>query len=233
MKLKCLVIDDDRTQRQLMEGFIKETGELEFIGSFENAISARNFLESGSSDIDLIFLDVEMPLMTGLEFLNSIKDAPKIILVTSKKEYAVESYNYHVSDYILKPVSYTRFLQAINKVKKLKTDNKKGNNTIQKELFVKVNSVMEKVKLEDILFIEAAVDYIQLVTSNKKILVNSSMGKILNQLPSEDFIRVHRSYIVRLDKVDKMDGNLLVIKDKHVKISKSYKNTLISKLNIL
>ncbi len=230
MKIKCIVIDDDRIQRELIGSYVKETTQLQLISSFSNALEARSFLEDVS--VDLIFLDIEMPLMSGLEFLNSIRNKPNVVLITSEEKYALESYTYDVVDYLLKPVPYVRFAQAINKVVGLVKPEIDTSESIN-EIFVKVNSVIERIKLIDILFIEAAVDYIQVFTSDKKLLVSATMNSILKKLPKDDFIRVHRSHIIRVDKVNKIDGDFISIKDKIIRVSKSYKEDFMNRINAL
>ena len=173
-----------------------------------------------------------MPFLNGFEFLKGIQKKPQIILVTSKEKYAVESYEYNINDYLLKPVSYARFLQAVNKVKK-SLDDTNNRQPIGKELFVRVNSVIEKIKVDHILYIEAAVDYVEIFTSAEKFLVNTSMHKIIDKLPKDDFIRVHRSFIVRIDKINKIDGNLIEINNKLIRISKSYKDEVMRSINLI
>ena len=230
MKLKCLIIDDDRTQRVLMESYINETHELELIESFDSAIGAKNFIQSNV--IDLIFLDIEMPVMNGFDFLKSIKNPPKVVLISSKEKYALESYDYNVVDYLLKPVAYVNLIQAVDKVKEA-LNNQTNTNISQEEIFVKVNSVIEKVKLKDILYIAAAVDYVEIYTASKKLLVNTSMAKILEMLPQEKFMRVHRSHIINLGKIDQIDGNIVIVGEQSIRISKSYKEDLLNKINVL
>lgn len=230
MILKCLVIDDDRTQRELVGNYVCETEGLQLTESFNSAVKASNFLSDNSAD--LIFLDIEMPVMSGLEFLKNLRKKTKIVLVTSKEEYALESYKFDVTDYLLKPVAYARFLQAVNKVKDLLNDGGVPQN-LRKYLFVKINSVIEKIELKDVLFIKAAVDYVQIFTINQKFLVNTSMNSVLAKLPKDDFIRIHRSYIVRIDRINKIDGNLITINQQLIRISKSYKEAVMRKINLV
>ena len=230
MVKSCLVIDDDVIQRNFLSEFINETPELELKGNFESAIKALDYLEKNS--VDLIFLDIEMPLLNGLEFLKLLKNKPAVILVSSEQKYALESYEYGVSDYLLKPLSYAKFYAAVQKIKVQFEQNTVAIPSI-KDLFVKVNSQIEKIDLATILFIEAAVDYIEIVTSTKKYLVNNSMTKIMEKLPQDQFARVHRSYIVQLNKINAIDGNTLSIGNKAIPISKTYKEELLGQINLL
>lgn len=228
MVLKCVVVDDDKSQRNLIENYIEEIDFLHLSATFDNAISAINFLNINS--VDIIFLDIEMPQMTGFEFLESIKNAPQIIIMSSQEGYALKSYNYTLTDYLLKPVSYTRFIQAVNKARNTKTDKNFDN---EKELFVKVNSIIEKIELKDILFIEAAVDYVKIHTSKGRLLVNTSMNNMLEKLPKHNFIRIHRSYIINKKEIVKIDGNFIKIKDTLLPISKSHREAVMHSITII
>ena len=228
--IKAIVIDDDRTQRELIENYIKETDYVELLGSFDNAVKALKYL--GKSSIHLIFLDIEMPLMSGIEFLQTVNADSKVVLVTAKKEYAVKSYEYKVADYLLKPVSYARFLQTLDKVR---NDIKGGEETepINDSIFVKVKGLFKKIIVQEILFIQAANEYVEIVTQGRKYLVSMSMTKILEKLGEFDFVRVHRSYIIRIDKVDEIDGSCFLIGKKMIPISKSFKEDVLQRFNLV
>ncbi|MBL4658365.1 MAG: response regulator transcription factor, partial [Flavobacteriales bacterium] len=216
--MRCLVIDDDKIQRELIGGYVEQTSFLTLSGKCESAVQAANLLNEVS--VDLILLDIEMPVMSGMEFLENIDSAPQVILATSKEEYALEAFGYDVTDYLLKPISYSRFLKAVDKARH-QFDQQRGVSQGGNEIFVKVNSVLKKIELPDILLIEAAVDYVYIHTSSSRYMVNTSLNSILGKLPSKDFIRVHRSYIVRVDKIDSIDGNTIVVGDQLINIGKS------------
>ena len=228
--MRCLVIDDDRTHRELIGGFVQVTDFLTLSGMCESAVKAANLLNEIT--VDLIFLDIEMPVMSGMEFLKNIKVAPQVILATSKEEYALEAFDYDVTDYLLKPISYSRFLKSVNKAK-YQFDRQINANPGANEIFVKVNSVLEKIELSDILLIEAVVDYVRIHTLKTRYMVNTSLNSILNKLPNKDFMRVHRSYIVRIDKIDSIDGNTIVVNDQLIKIGKSYKKGCMQKITLI
>jgi len=219
------VIDDDAIAREVLINYIEESNSLELLSSFDEPVKAINFIENNK--VDLIFLDIEMPTMSGIDVLKTLKNPPKIILVTSNENYAVESYDYDIVDFLIKPVSYARFKKSIDK---LQFQNDSVNDTT---IFVKTNSVFEKISLTDILYIEASVDYVEIITAKKKYLVGTTMNKILSKLPNKYFARVHRSYIVRLDKIEKIDGNLIEIENHIIRMSKSYKEDVLSKINMI
>jgi len=226
--MRCLIVDDDKVQRELIAGFVRETHSLTLSGSCESAVKAANILNEIA--IDLILLDIAMPIMSGLEFLRHVDVNAQIILITSKEQHALEAFEYDVTDYLLKPVSYSRFLKAISKAR-----NQPGNfnhtRSAANEIFVKANSVLEKIKLTDVLLIEAAVDYVLIRTADSKYMVNSSLSSILNKLPKKDFVRVHRSYVVRIDKIDSIDGNTVVVNDQFIKIGRSYRKGFMQRIS--
>lgn len=230
--LKCIVVDDDQVQRELISGFVRGTDSLEITSEFDNPLDARNFLESNA--VDIVFLDIEMPVMSGLELIASIEKVPRFILMSSKEKYALESYNYDVIDYMLKPVSYARFLQAVDKVKgTFQAPIGESAEEEVNEIFVKVDGMIEKLTLTDIQRIEAAVDYVQFYTTNGKFLVNGSMNAMEEKLPQKDFVRVHRSHIVRIDQISKIDGRTLLIDNATIPISKSYKPEVMKRITIV
>jgi DNA-binding LytR/AlgR family response regulator len=226
--MRCLVVDDDKVQRELIVGFVKETGSLTLSGACESAVKAANILNE--TTVDLILLDIAMPVMSGMEFLRHIDVTAQIILITAKEHHALEAFDYNVTDYLLKPVTYSRCLKAINKAKN-QFDHHNYANSAGNEIFVKVNSVLERIKLSDIILIEAAVDYVYIRTPDARYMVNTSLSSILNKLPNTDFIRVHRSYIVRIDKIVSIDGNTIVVNDQFIKIGRSYRKGFMKRIS--
>lgn len=228
--MRCIIVDDDNMSIQLIREYVERTDFLELVDTFENAIEATNLLMS--EPIDLIFLDVEMPGMTGIEMLQSLEHKPIVILITSKEDYAVEAFEYRVADYLLKPVGYPRFLKAVSQAyddfgKKHKV------NSSNKNLYVKEDSVWVSIPVEKILWIEALGDYVNIHTPEKKHTVLTTMKAIEGKLSEDRFIRVHRSYIVQIDNIENLDGNMLVVSKKLIPIGKSYKKSLMARLNIV
>jgi DNA-binding LytR/AlgR family response regulator len=205
--MNCLIVDDDKISRRILEGFIKRTEFLNLIFSCSSAIEAVNIIRS--EDIHLIFLDVEMPEMSGLEFIKTLDVRPQIILVSAHEKYAVDAFDYDVNDFIVKPVSFSRFLKAVAKVRK-DQDSQQNNGGNSTYTFVKTESRIIKINMRDILRIEALADYVMIVSSKDKYIIHSTMKGIENKLPANDFMRVHRSHIIRFDKIESIDENTLV-----------------------
>jgi DNA-binding LytR/AlgR family response regulator len=219
--MKCIVIEDDIVQQELILNLINETDSLNFIRSYESSISAIKDLSN--IDVDIIFLDVEMPGMSGIEFLEQFKlpEQTKVILTTSNKEYAIQAFDNGVTDYLLKPISYPRFLKAVNKV----INQSKNTSSSKDFLFIKSNGAQVKLKFDDILWLQSASEYIMIYTTKGKHMVYSSMDSILEKL-SNNFVRVHRSNIISLDKIEKIHNNIIEIDGQLIKVSKGYKDNL-------
>lgn len=225
--MNCIIIEDNKVQEQLLASHIEDIGELELLGSYSECKSAIKKLTN--SDVDILFLDVEIPNMNGLEFLEkcNLKENTYVILTTANPKYAIEAFDSGVTDFLLKPISYTRFSKAISKVK----NQIKMNNSKKDFMFIKSRGSYVKLLYKDILWIQSSSEYVIIYTSSKKYMVYSSMAAILEKLPST-FIRVHRSNIVSVDKIDKLDGNILEVSGQSVKISKMYKESLMTKLGL-
>ncbi|MCS6904778.1 MAG: LytTR family DNA-binding domain-containing protein [Bacteroidia bacterium] len=228
-QIRCIIIDDDEISRTIIEKYIEKTEILELVGSYESA-------EEGLAPIlnheaDLIFLDIEMPQMTGIELIKSLIVKPYIVLITAQKEYALEAFDLDVTDYLLKPFDYPRFLKAVGKVKELIDIEAQAKN--KSDIFVKHQSRYIKIPTHELLWIEAIGDYVELHTAHKKYIVHTTMKAIEKKLPANEFLRVHRSYIVRLDAISEIEDNTLVIEKKLIPIGKSYRNQLMKNLNLL
>jgi DNA-binding LytR/AlgR family response regulator len=204
--------------------------DLKLVVVCKDAVEASNVLRK--ENVDLVFLDVEMPEMTGIELIKSLTHKPEIVLVTSKENYAVEAFEYDVADYIVKPATYERFLKAYDRVKaRLTTDNENPVN--DDAVFVKVDSQLVKVNTRDILWVEAFGDYVNVFTETNKYIVHSTMKGMENKLPSDSFLRVHRSYIVRVEKIKAIEETIIIIGKKLIPIGDSYRSTLMKRLNML
>jgi len=229
--MRCIVVDDEEMSREIIRKFIERTDFLEFAGAFSNAIDASNAIRKDV--VDIIFLDIQMPEMTGMELIRSLHNPPQIILITSEEKYAVEAFEYEVADYLLKPPSYPRFLKAVNKVVEKKDSQNAEPIREDKNVFIKVDSKLVKLDSEDILFVEALGDYVVIHTSEKKFTVYSTMKAIEQNLNFPNFLRVHRSFIINIDKInDIQEGNLL-IKGTIIPIGGSYRNDLMKRLKII
>jgi DNA-binding LytR/AlgR family response regulator len=235
MKLKTIVVDDDEAIRKIMRHFILRTPFLEFQGEYSSALAASEFMMKNQTDI--VLLDVLMPDMTGMDFLKAFKnDRLQVILISSDTKYAFEAFETNVTDYILKPVTYDRFLKAILKAKKVydasNAAQENANNEVE-NIFAKVNGRYVKIDIHDILIVEALADYVSIYTSSQRYIVHSTMKGIQSKLPSKDFCRIHNSYIVRLDKVTEIEDNTLTINKKVIPISRSHYKELKEHLKLL
>jgi DNA-binding LytR/AlgR family response regulator len=228
--IRCAIVDDEEMSRKNIEQLIRRVDDLKLVVVCHDAVEASNVLRK--EKVDLLFLDVEMPEMTGIELVKSLTHKPEIVLVTSKENYAVEAFEYDVADYIVKPATYERFLKAYDRVKaRLTSDEENTMNT--DAVFVKVDSQLVKVKTTDILWVEAFGDYVNIFTENDKYIVHSTMKGMENKLPSDHFLRVHRSYIVRLEKIKAIEETIIIIGKKLIPIGDSYRSTLMKRLNML
>ncbi len=231
--MNCIIIDDDLMSRKIVEEFIARTEQLRLIASYENAVDAINAF-GGDEDIDLIFLDIEMPEMSGIDFLETLTNPPQIIIISSKEKYALDAFNYDVTDYLLKPIAYSRFFKAINKANirfKNKVDSKEN------EIFIKKNSALVRLKYEDILWVEALENYVIFNTFNEKFTIHFTMKAVENKLPSSKFTRVHRSFIVNTSRIHIIEDNAVIIKthegSKAIPIGKSYRDSLLRDINLI
>jgi DNA-binding LytR/AlgR family response regulator len=231
--MNCIIIDDDIMSRRVIEEFVNRTEQLILLNSYENAVDAINAFNTGE-DIDLIFLDIEMPEMSGIDFLETLQNPPQIIIVSSKEKYALDAFNYDVTDYLLKPVTYSRFFKAINKANvrfKNKVDTKEN------EIFIKKNSALVRLKYNEILWVEALENYVIFTTFNDKYTIHFTMKAIEQKLPSNMFTRVHRSFIVNTHSINIIEDNAIIINTKEgnktIPIGKSYKDKLMGDINLM
>jgi DNA-binding LytR/AlgR family response regulator len=219
---------------RVLEDYVNRTSFLELLQTFNNAVDAINFMKEGNS-VDLIFLDIEMPEMTGIDFLNTITNPPQIIIVSSRDKYALEAFEYSVTDYILKPINYARFFKAANKA--LESSTKNIQDADEKEIFIKKSNSLVKIKYSDILWVEALENYVVINTRGDKFTIHFTMKAIENQLPNSLFKRVHRSFIVNIREIFSIEDNSVVIKlpegKKIIPIGKSYKDKLLSEINLM
>lgn len=215
-KIKCLVIDDEELARTLMIKYISDTPNLELVGEFENALEALPLIKDSS--VDLIFLDIQMPTIKGTDFAKIIGAEIHIIFTTAYTEYALEGYELNVVDYLLKPITFNRFLSAVNKIKS--TTN--SLESIEDTITVKSGYDLYKIKYADILYIKSDSEYVTFYTENKKIMSLQSLKSLQKQLPPSIFMRVHRSYIVNKTRVSSLKGRDLYIAEALIPISDSY-----------
>jgi DNA-binding LytR/AlgR family response regulator len=224
---------------QIVRTCIGNTPFLEASAACSSAIEAAEVLRSQAFDV--LFLDVEMPLMSGLDLLRTLPDPPQVVLITSSQSYAVQAFEFAVADYLLKPLSYPRFMQAAQKVLEAITAQRAAPTEAEAALpaggaeftFVKVDNKLVRVDFADVFFVEALGDYVHLVTSRGKLIVYSTMRAIEEKFPPQHFVRVHRSFIINIDYVQALEDNSLLIKDKYIPVGQTYMRALLQRLNKL
>ncbi len=225
--ITCIAVDDEPLAIDLMETYISQVPGLELMGTFTDAISAWGYIQK--NPVDLIFLDIQMPDITGTQLARSLdKRQPMIIFTTAYSKFAVEGFNLNAVDYLLKPFDFNRFLEAVNRAKEYKSfqENSK-NQTEETALFIKADYKNVKVNTKDILYIEGFDDYIKIhLETGKSLVTLTSLKSILEKLPEKDFIRIHRSYIVSKNKIERIYNQLVKVGDKDIPIGKSYVDTV-------
>lgn len=230
--MNCLIVDDEPIARSIIKTYIEKISSLNLIGECKNALEAISYLHQYK--IDILFLDIKMPDMSGIELLKTLFSKPNVILTTAYSEFAVESYEFQVIDYLLKPFSFERFLKAINKI------NPNNNKTecldkhkIPNHIYLKEDKKVHKVLLNEILYIQSYGNYIKVFTKDHKLMVQETLLNILSILPDKMFVRIHKSYIVSVDKVLNYDSSSLHIKEAKLPIGKYYKQNFLEKLKII
>lgn len=227
--MNCIIVDDDHLTRMTIKNFIEETEGLSLIAECSSAVEAVKLLSKET--VDLIFLDIQMPNMTGIELVKSLEQLPQIIFITGSSQHAIEAFEYDVVDYVMKPVSYARFLKAVKKAQKAQKNKKNTSKT--DSIYIKVNSSLMKIDAKEIEWIEANGDYVTVNTTSKSYTVYSTLNGIESKLPPNDFLRIHRSYIVRIDKITAIDDYIVMINKKDIIVSKTYKKELMKRLNLI
>ncbi|MDI3521669.1 MAG: hypothetical protein PWR04_1657 [Anaerophaga sp.] len=236
--MNCIIIDDDKLSIKIIEEFVGRTEGLHLAGSFSSAVAAMNSLNQPDAEkVDLIFLDIEMPEMSGIEFLESLDIIiPQVIIYSSQEKYALESYEYDVTDYLLKPVQFGRFIKAVNRARE-RYEKKESPVKESTEIFIKNNGSLVRIKYEDILWIEALENYVVLNTFSEKYTIHFTMKAIADKMPSDRFMRIHRSFIVNFSKIKVIEDNSVVIKTdsgtKVIPIGKSYRDKLMNDINLI
>ena len=233
--MNCVIIDDDKMSRRVIEEYVKKTDFLALQHSFSNAVEAINNIKKDEK-VDLVFLDIEMPEMSGIDFLNTLTSPCQIIIISSKEKYALEAFEYNVTDYLLKPILYSRFFKAVEKSFS-RYDKTKEFREGDNEVFIKKGSKLVRVRYEEILWIEALENYVMIATYDENYTIHFTMKAIESKLPSNIFVRIHRSYIVNKTKIVTIEDNSIGIeyhKDvKLIPIGKSYRDKLLGDINLI
>jgi DNA-binding LytR/AlgR family response regulator len=231
--MNCLIVDDNKMARTAMKQLASHVEQLHVLGECASAIETYNFLKK--EKIDLLLLDIEMPGMTGIELTRNLgKNAPIVIFTTVKKDYAVEAFELNVADYLIKPVSPARFIQAIERAREICEAPAQELQVSDNEfVFIRDNGVLKRIKIDEILFLEAMGDYVKLHTPAKYYAIHTTLKAVEEKLPVGRFMRVHRSYIVALDKIEAIEDGTIVILKNTVPVADAYRAALNGRLNLL
>lgn len=238
MKTKCLIVDDEPLARDLMRSHINKLENFQIVAECGDAMKALHALRS--QPVDLIFMDIQMPQITGIEFLRTLRNPPKVIITTAYREYAVEGFELDVVDFLLKPITFERFLKSVNKYYQSSPEEpvkamenlSVNNNSDEEFIYVKENKKVIKLQLSEILYIEGLSEYVQIHTSKKKIVTKNSMTNMESKLPENEFMRIHKSFIVSMSKIQAFTSSSVEIPGKQLPIGRSYKNSVIEALQM-
>lgn len=227
--LKCIIVEDEVLAQDVLKSHLARLGSLELAGTYRNALEAEAALSS--REIDIMFLDIRLPGMTGLQFLSGLKDSPLVVLTTAYAEYALESYEFNVIDYLLKPISFERFSRAVGKIldnRLFSAAAKEGDPFSDDHIFIRSNSKFFRVNFSEILFIEGSRDYLKIHTPDYSLITHQTMNDLEKSLPSRQFIRVHKSYIVALRHIRSIYGNSIELGKTTIPIGVSYKDSVMN-----
>lgn len=230
--MKCIIVDDEPLAIEILESYVARVDELELVGTFRNAIAAFTFVQQ--NPVDLIFLDIEMPKLSGIEFLKTLKVHPKVIITTAYRDYAIQGFELEVVDYLLKPIPFERFLKSVGKVLSSRPEISpvSGITPVQENfIYFKVDKKMVKTKIADILYIESIKDYVKVRTTEKEIITQQKISYLDESLPRAQFLRVHRSFIVNTDRIDAYTATDVEISKFKVPIGRNYKNDVMKALS--
>lgn len=227
MKMKCLIVEDEPIAQEILKSYIDRTPLLELVGQFNNAVEAFNFVSHHK--VNLLFLDIKMPQMSGIDLLKAIEHKPKVIITSAYRYYAIDAFELDVQDYLLKPYSFDRFLKAVNKITN-DNANAPGAPVSSGEkayIFVKGNKQLQRVYLEDILYIESQRDYLKFKMLNKQdVTTRQTIAYYEEFLPAQSFLRIHRSFIVAIDKLTAIEANRVLINDLALPVGRNYKRQI-------
>ena len=231
MKIKCVLIDDEPLAIKVLQNYFTNFTDFEVIATFNNSLEALDFINS--TTVDAVFLDINMPMMTGFELISLIENKTKVIITTAFREFAAESYDLDVLDYLVKPIPLPRFIKCINKItteynlkNNIKVETTKGDSHI----FIKVDKKMMKINIEEILFIEGMKEYIKVVTPDKTYITHKSLTSLSEELPADRFLRIHKSYVIALNKVKSIEGNRVQIQSYTIPIGRNYSKDVKTKI---
>ncbi len=232
MDLRVIIIDDEPLAINVLKNYVEQVKQLELIQTFSNAVDATTFLQE--NEVDIIFLDINMPILDGLDFLESLHVSPMIVITTAHEEYAIKSYELEAIDYLVKPIPFPRFLKTINRITSLKQSSTKLASQPSNEkpsIFVKVDKKkLQKIFIDEIVVVESLKDYIRIKTTSAKYIIHRTLGSFTDELPSDKFLRIHRSYTIAIDKIEAIEGNSVEVDGIRYTIGRSYLNEAKSRI---
>ncbi len=229
MTMRCITVDDEPLSLSKIKGFVEQVPYLTLVSSFSSAMEAMAFLKENPAD--LVFLDIQMDNLTGIQMLEIMEPKPRVILTTAYDQYALKGYEFNVCDYLLKPFSFDRFLKAVEKAyKQFQSSPRVSQQDADHFIFLKTEYRLEKVNFNDILFAESRGDYLYIILKQSKILTLMTMKNLADMLPAGQFIRVHKSYLVSVDKIDAIEHGRVRIKDAVIPVGETYRNEVWKRL---
>ncbi len=229
---KTLIVDDNKVTGIMLQEMLKKMEHIEVINLFSSAIEARNYLKDNS--VDILFLDVEMPDMTGLELLKVLPERPLTIMITANKAYALDAFELNVLDFLVKPFSISRVMMAVEKaVELLKMKNTRLNQVEKDYIFIRDNKAIRKILLADILWVESKGDYVKIITSKSTFIVHSTLKNLEDNLPAQGFVRIHRGYLISIEKLEYIEDGAAYIQGNALPVSETYKNEVLKKLRLI
>jgi two-component system LytT family response regulator len=226
-KISCIITDDEPFARKGLQGYVEKIGFFDLKGVCEDALQLSDLLQT--QPVDLLFLDIQMPHITGVEFLRAIKNPPKVMFTTAYQQYAIEGFELDVMDYLLKPIPYERFLKAAWKARDYFALKEQPESAVP-YIFVKAGGKLEKITFNEILFIEGMENYVAIYTDSKKIVTHMTIKSLLEKLPAKQFIQTHKSYVVAVDKINTIEGNLLHVQTYKVPVSKYLREEVLGQI---
>ena len=234
MNLSCFIIDDEPLAIEVIESHVSKIDGLEVIATFQNAVKAFQALRD--TEVDILFLDIQMPRLTGIEFLRMMKNPPKVVFTTAYREYALEGFELDVVDYLLKPISFNRFLKAVDKIFDLHSSGDRAVETSDESqskqfVFVPVDKKNVKICLNEIIYLESKRDYVLIKTLNKEVVTHQTMTYMEERLPDPSFLRVHRSFIINTNMIESWSNNEIELPDIQIPIGRTYKREALKVLN--
>lgn len=231
--IRALIIDDEPMARELLESHCKQTGFITIVASCKSAVEAFQILHE--QDIDVMFLDIQMPGITGLNFLRSLKNPPRAIFTTAYDGHAIEAFELEATDYLLKPVTYERFFRSVQRISNKQVKSQPVIQSVKQELtsiFLKSGRRLIQIELNEVLFFVSLGDYVKVITLTETLVCYTTLNKLADLLPGDQFLRVHRSYIVSLKRISFMEGNYMKIGEHDIPVGSTYKEGLMKKLNL-